>query len=63
MKAGDLLSVLPGVRHSFQTEDGAIIEEIATTYFNGDSVYEDETINQNANRKIELTLWSQGVED
>jgi quercetin dioxygenase-like cupin family protein len=63
MKAGDLLSVLPGVRHSFQTRGGAIIEEIATTYLNGDSVYEDETINQNANRKIELTLWSQGVED
>lgn len=63
MKAGDLLSVLPGVRHSFQTRGGAIIEEIATTYLNGDSVYEDETINQNANRKIELTLWSQGVKD
>jgi quercetin dioxygenase-like cupin family protein len=63
MKAGDLLSVLPGVRHSFQTKNGAIIEEIATTYLNGDSVYEDETINRNANRKIELTLWSQGVED
>lgn len=63
MKAGELLSVLPGVRHSFQTRGGAIIEEIATTYLNGDSVYEDETINQNANRKIELTLWSQGVED
>jgi sialic acid synthase SpsE/quercetin dioxygenase-like cupin family protein len=63
MEAGDLLSVLPGVRHSFQTRGGAIIEEIATTYLNGDSVYEDETINQNANRKIELTLWSQGVED
>jgi len=63
MKAGELLSVLPGVRHSFQTRGGAIIEEIATTYLNGDSVYEDETINQNANRKIELTFWSQGVED
>ena len=63
LKAGDLLSVLPGVRHSFQTRGGAIIEEIATTYLNGDSVYEDETINRNANRKIELTLWSQGVED
>ena len=63
MKAGDLLSILPGVRHSFQTRNGAIVEEIATTYLNGDSVYEDETINQNANRKIELTLWSQGIED
>jgi len=63
MEAGDLLSVLPGVRHSFQTKNGAIIEEISTTYLNGDSVYEDESINKNANRKIELTLWSQGVED
>jgi sialic acid synthase SpsE/quercetin dioxygenase-like cupin family protein len=63
MKAGELLSVLPGVRHSFQTRNGAIVEEIATTYLNGDSVYEDDSINKNANRKIELTLWSQGVED
>lgn len=59
LKAGDVLSVARGMRHSFRTKSGVIIEEIATTYFRGDSVYEDEGINSNPNRKTRLTFWPQ----
>lgn len=59
LKAGDVLSVNRGTPHSFQTEGGVIIEEIATTYLQGDSVYEDDDINRNSNRKILLTFWPQ----
>ena len=33
-----------GVDHSFSSEGGCIIEEISTTHFKGDSVYEDPDI-------------------
>lgn len=56
---GDVLSVNRGVPHAFKSKDGAIIEEVATTYLKGDSIYEDDVINQNKNRKIWLTFWPQ----
>ena len=59
LKTGDVLSINRGTPHSFQTKGGVIIEEIATTYLVGDSVYEDEAINRNRNRKIQLTFWPQ----
>ena len=59
LKTGDVLSVNRGTQHSFKTKGGVIIEEIATTYLAGDSVYEDEAINRNVNRKIQLTFWPQ----
>jgi hypothetical protein len=34
-----------------------VIEEVATTYIQGDSVYEDPAISANPNRKIYLTFW------
>lgn len=63
LKAGDLLSVNRGTVHSFKTDKGVIIEEIATTYLKGDSVYEDDSINKNPNRKIQMTFWPQYVDE
>jgi quercetin dioxygenase-like cupin family protein len=61
LKAGDLLSVNRGTVHSFKTSHGVIIEEIATTYLPGDSVYEDDSINKNPNRKTQMTFWPQYI--
>jgi len=57
LKEGDVLSINRGTPHSFKTIEGAIIEEVATTYVHGDSVYEDDAINKNSNRKILMTFW------
>jgi sialic acid synthase SpsE/mannose-6-phosphate isomerase-like protein (cupin superfamily) len=57
LKEGDVLSIGHGMPHSFKTVSGAIIEEVATTYVKGDSIYDDSAINDNSNRKIYLTFW------
>ena len=57
LKEGDIFSITHGTKHSFKTLKGAIIEEVATAYLEGDSIYEDDTINSNSNRKIHLTFW------
>jgi len=59
MKEGDVVSINRGTPHSFGTVTGAIIEEVATTYIAGDSIYDDSAINENSNRKILLTFWPQ----
>jgi sialic acid synthase SpsE/quercetin dioxygenase-like cupin family protein len=63
LSRGGLLSVNRGQTHSFHTEKGVIIEEIATTYINGDSVYTDESISRNLKRKTLLTFWPEWMED
>ncbi len=63
LRAGDIFSVGHGMMHSFKTRGGAIIEEVATTYLNGDSVYEDETINTNPTRKTLLSFWPDWLAD
>lgn len=57
LKKGDLISVSRQQKHSFQTKNGVIIEEIATTYIKGDSLYSDQSINHNKNRKTSVTIW------
>ena len=56
---GDKLLIQRGLRHSFWTEKGAIIEEISTTHFNDDSIYEDPAINKldRSERKTKLINW------
>lgn len=53
---GQTFSVAKGVLHSFSTSTGAVFEEIATRYFQGDSVYVDESITRNKNRKTLIPL-------
>jgi sialic acid synthase SpsE/mannose-6-phosphate isomerase-like protein (cupin superfamily) len=57
INSGDAITVERGENHCFSTINGAIIEEISTTYFKGDSYYSDSAIANNVNRKIELTYW------
>jgi sialic acid synthase SpsE/quercetin dioxygenase-like cupin family protein len=57
LKEGDVLSIARGSKHSFRSSKGAIVEEVSTTYVQGDSVYEDASINTNPDRKIYLTFW------
>lgn len=56
-KAGDLILVPRGSKHSFTTAHGVIFEEISSTHFKNDSFYVDDSINQNKHRKTLLTYW------
>lgn len=57
-KTGDMIVVERGVKHDFNSENGAIFEEISTTHYKDDSFYDDKNIVENKNRKTELTFWS-----
>ena len=55
--AGDIINIEPGVRHSFVSEKGCVIEEISSTHSMSDSVYTDKQIMANTARKTVLTYW------
>jgi len=63
LKKGEIISINRGQFHSFKTKTGVIIEEISTTYIQGDSIYEDARINKNPNRKTLLTIWPELIEE
>lgn len=54
---GDVVTIEPGVRHSFKTPTGSVIEEISTTHNVSDSFYTDPAIMENKQRKTLLTYW------
>lgn len=54
---GDVVTIEPGVRHTFFSPDGSVIEEISSTHFTNDSFYTDDSINKNRDRKTFLTYW------
>lgn len=54
---GDVVTVMPGVRHAFRSSGGAVIEEISTTHHKDDSYYVDPAIMANKHRKTFLTYW------
>ncbi len=56
-KPGDVITVKPGVRHSFSTKTGGILEEISSTHYINDSFYLDKKISDNKNRKTFVTYW------
>lgn len=56
-RPGDVITIEPGVRHAFTSEQGAVIEEISTTHDKDDSFYTDTTIMANKQRKSLLTYW------
>jgi len=62
LEKGSILSVNRGQVHSFKTTGGVIIEEIATTYVKGDSVYSDGEISKNENRKTLVTFWPEWLD-
>ena len=56
---GESVVVMPGVWHSFGTDDGVIFEEISSRDYDNDSFYEDKTINKlaRAERKTVVDHW------
>lgn len=54
---GDIVIVKRGVKHSFTSKDGAVIEEISSTHHKDDSYYTDENISSNQNRKTLVNYW------
>ncbi len=54
---GDVITVQRGVRHRFQTKEGAVFEEISSTHYADDSFYTDPAVNANPHRKTLLTHW------
>ena len=54
---GEVVTIKAGVRHSFTTIGGCVIEEISTTHIKEDSYYLDDVIMQNKNRKTILKYW------
>lgn len=56
---GDILLVQRGVKHRFWSETGAVIEEVSSTHYNNDSVYEDPKIANLSRemRKTRLVNW------
>jgi sialic acid synthase SpsE/mannose-6-phosphate isomerase-like protein (cupin superfamily) len=57
LKPGDIVTVDPGVVHSFTAIVDSVIEEISSTHASGDSYYVDDTISSNANRKSFVSLF------
>jgi sialic acid synthase SpsE/quercetin dioxygenase-like cupin family protein len=54
---GDLLVVERGMRHSFSTEHGLVMEEISSTHHKGDSYYTDPLIAPVDQRKTQIAHW------
>ncbi|GMU25363.1 MAG: hypothetical protein AMXMBFR16_02680 [Candidatus Uhrbacteria bacterium] len=56
---GDTLVIQRGVKHRFWTDSGAIFEEVSTTHYNDDSMYDDPSINTKPReeRKTKLVNW------
>ena len=54
---GDIVTVERGVKHSFSSPDGAVIEELSSTHYTDDSFYTDPAILANKERKTRLTHW------
>jgi quercetin dioxygenase-like cupin family protein len=56
-KANDVVVIPRGVRHGFSTGTGTVIEEVSSSYVQGDSFYADSTIEENPNRKTYVAYW------
>ena len=61
-RAGDILVIERGKPHSFGSATGAVMEEISTTHFRSDSVYEDKNIAETALRKTYMTFYRSWLE-
>ncbi len=59
LRPGDTCLVMPGVWHSFWSDEGCVFEEVSTTHFNDDSIYADKEINQmkRSDRKTVVDHW------
>lgn len=56
-KANGVVTISHGVKHSFWTKSGAVIEEVSSNYSANDSFYSDPAISANNNRKTFVSYW------
>jgi N-acetylneuraminate synthase len=56
-KSNDVITIAHGIKHSFWTAHGAIIEEVSSSYSINDSFYTDDRIAANPHRKTFVTYW------
>jgi D-lyxose ketol-isomerase len=56
-KSNGVVTIPHGVKHSFWTKTGAVIEEVSSSYTSDDSFYSDPSIAANKNRKTFVTYW------
>ena len=54
MHAGDVITILPEIRHIFSTKNGCVLEEISSTHITDDSFYTDPEIGKNKNERLLL---------
>ncbi|NNM74530.1 N-acetylneuraminate synthase family protein [Enterovirga aerilata] len=54
---GTVVTIAPGTRHAFESDTGAVFEEISSTHFVDDSFYTDPAIARTPNRKTFLRYW------
>jgi N-acetylneuraminate synthase len=57
VNAGEVITIERGVKHSFSSAPGAVIEEISSTHATSDSYYLDPEIAKNKQRKTFITYW------
>lgn len=56
-KANEVVTIPHGIKHSFWTKNGAVIEEVSSSYSSNDSFYSDPVISANNNRKTFVSYW------
>ncbi len=56
-RPGSVVTIGRGVKHAFDSEGGAIFEEISSRHYVDDSFYTDPEIAKNFDRKTVLTYW------
>jgi sialic acid synthase SpsE/mannose-6-phosphate isomerase-like protein (cupin superfamily) len=56
-KANSVVTIPHGIKHSFWTKGGAVIEEVSSSYSSDDSFYSDGAISSNKNRKTFVSHW------
>jgi D-lyxose ketol-isomerase len=56
-KANSVVTIPHGIKHSFWTKSGAVIEEVSSSYSADDSFYSDAAITSNKNRKTFVSHW------
>jgi sialic acid synthase SpsE/mannose-6-phosphate isomerase-like protein (cupin superfamily) len=56
-KANGVVTIPHGIKHSFWTKSGTVIEEVSSSYSSDDSFYSDAAIGGNKNRKTFVSHW------
>jgi sialic acid synthase SpsE/mannose-6-phosphate isomerase-like protein (cupin superfamily) len=56
-RVGDVITLEPGVRHAFESNEGCVFEELSSTHFVDDSYYTDLAVASNKYRKTRVAFW------